>query len=94
MIIKEGDDIAKHVEIRDPYGHKVSGVKEFDTETKKATMYARIGLTKSNGDKFYRVALIGEFSVTDRSKAREVVTFVCTLQGYKAYDKRTNEVIE
>lgn len=91
MIIKETDDIARNILIVNALGKKIYKVKEFDTETKKAVMYAMI-LTDDSTPK---VAIKGNsLAFWCIEGERTVVTFECHLLGCKAIDKTTGEEIK
>jgi hypothetical protein len=87
MIIKEGTEIGTKAIIKASDGRMALNVKEFNTETKEAVLYAMV----VHDDKSKRAAVIGK-SLFDRS--REVVTFTCHLLGYNAYNKETGDEIK
>jgi hypothetical protein len=80
MIITEGSEISKKVDIVSQMGKKVNHVKWFNTKTKDAEIYVIL----SNGEpaKYFNK---GKY---------EAVTAKVTLYGYKVVNRKTkNEVI-
>jgi len=87
MIIKEGTGIGLKTIIKANDGKKVMNVKQFDTETKEAILYAMC----IYDDKSKKPAIIGECLYDGN---RELVTFKCHLLGHKAYNKETGDEIK
>ena len=85
MLIKDSDEIAPNVEIRNKDGQKFPFVKEFDTETKIATFYVKDPNEISN--RFLHTT----GNIYDHSN--DLATCIAHLRGYDAYDKITNEII-
>ena len=86
MVIKDGDINAVRTVIKSSDGRIARNIKQFNTKTKRAVVYATI----IHDDELSRVAVIGK---TLKDEGRKVVTFTCHLLGYKAYNKETGEEI-
>ncbi len=86
MIIKEDTELGNKTEVRNPGGAIVAKLKEFDTITKRAIVYAQV----IHNDNRRKVAILGENLTRGE---RTVVTFECHLLGYKAYNKETGKEI-
>lgn len=87
MIIREGTEIARLVVVKTPEGNTVSRIKEFDTITKKAIMYATIHYSNNCN----KVAMLGESLMNG---GRKIGTFECHLLEHTAYNTITGEVIK
>lgn len=84
---KEGTEIGAKTIIKANDGRVAMNVKEFNTETKEAVLYAMV----LHNVKSKNPAIIGE-SLYDGN--RELVTFNCHLLGCNAYDKKTGDEIK
>jgi uncharacterized protein YbaA (DUF1428 family) len=84
MIITDEMDIARNVVVKSPDGRMATNIKEFNTETEEAVIYAMIVYD----DKSTKTGVIGK-NLFDGT--REIVTFNCHLLGYKAYYRDTGK---
>ncbi len=90
MKITEKDELAKHVNLFDCNGNKITHCISYDTETKEAELYATInGLVVT-----WNLNRQEETKDLTKIVNREIVKFKCHLAGAKLIDKRTNEEIK
>ena len=85
MVIAGGTELGSNVIVKTLDGFIVNGVKWFDTETKKAELYATVVLNNGIESKTKRYP--------DQDKL-EMPTFQCTLYDCKAYDKKTGNELK
>lgn len=96
MIISEETELGRNTVVKDHDGHIVGKVIWFDTETKKAELYAVVSLfsdKKENHLMTTKVYMDGVPGTSIKFNERKAPTFHCLLIGCHAYHRKTGKKI-